>query len=695
MDLDLDGFDDSLSAVLTYRKLALDNLNTLLRLLNLPFPQHRYTPNYPLTIATFVAPDGSFRAVPYVPVDGYTSVPVMFPELFATFQEHLSSEGMAMWALLKASEKKLGEVTCSGMCGDVVIHPVGRTLKQALDEASRGFDGRALHRDAMPYEYEVVGDTSDEGEEMLEVEEILAAEAEEELLAAESEEESSDTEGTPGDPTEVSETTEEVEKSRQQNEVLSAFFKSLLEKKKARAKQTKPPPGAVNESTPPSPPGNICVQGERMSDEKSASYEPYSTPELEPASAALETDTVTLKRSETSGKRKQEGVQQEEGIEMSGRDNFRPTCGISVIDLWPSSGEEEEDEEDGTIDSIILTKKKIASSTIPDPTPPTPVASKIEYTSSGFNQKEPWGLVGREVMAALSERIAVIDLEEEDQEKKEKGERAMEITTGEKYGPLWGILQEKFTVRQETERRNSLNHLTVPAPTEAASTQEPDSRPAYDLPSSPEVYVSVGVGNWHGMSRRGHRRRDKTAGISNPATGSQVMVEQSAGYKAEEEGKQARDDPLQAALAERAWDEETLQRPNLQSKLSEESPEAAERLQAIAKERSRLTKLQLQEEMDRVRSWGSKRPYRPRPSNSGSASSRRGTSLDVVTTKMRQGIEEKKKRASEILAEREKTSRVNVEGDEEISPIEDEQRSIGLWIQQCDYEQRYDGSELI
>ncbi|KAF8533981.1 hypothetical protein BDD12DRAFT_458873 [Trichophaea hybrida] len=688
MDLDLDGFDDSLSAVLTYRKLVLDNLNTLLRLLNLPFPQHRYTPNYPLTIATFVDPNGSFRAVPYVPVDGYTSVPIMFPELFATFQEHWSSEGMAMWALLKASEKKLGEVMCSGMCGDVVIHPVGRTLKQALDEASRGFDGRALHRDAMPYGCEVMGDTSDEGEEMLEVEEeilvaesgeeILAAESEEEILAAESEEESSDTEGTREDPTEVSETTEKVERSRQQNEVLSAFFKSLLAKGKVRPKQTNSPP---------------------------LTSEP--TPELQSTPPVQEIDTMMPKCSETSGKRKQDGGQQE-GIEMSERDNFRPTCGISVIDLWSSSGEEEEEEavidlwsssgEEDEIDekdSITIAKKRISSTATPDPTSPTPVALKIEYTSNSFNQQEPQEYNAREAVAALSKRI-VIDLEEE-------GSEAEEVRTI--YGPLWGIIQDtkENTIRQEAERRNSLNHLTVPVPTEAASTQEPDSRPAYDLPSSPEVYVSVGVGDWygpHGIARRDRRRRDKSASISNPAEVCQVVVEQSIAYKAEEEEEEGvRDESLQHEIAAKRTqddsydDEDALQRPNLQSKHSE-TPEAAEQLQAIAKERSRLTKLQLQEEMDRVRSWGSKRPYRPRPSNSSSTSSRRGTSLDVVITKMRQGIEEKKKCASEILAEREKASSVNVEPDEEVPPIEDEQRSIGLWIQQCDYEQRYDGSEV-
>jgi len=151
----------------------------------------------------------------------------MFPELFAMFQKHLNSPSMAMWALLKASEKKLGEVTYSGVCENVVIHPVGRTLNQALNEAARGFDAAVIQQNSMPYGVEVMADTSGDEEEINYDEEILEKDEEinydEEIL--EDQEELSDEEEK--DTTEIEEHTDgKIENTKQQqNEVLSAFFR--------------------------------------------------------------------------------------------------------------------------------------------------------------------------------------------------------------------------------------------------------------------------------------------------------------------------------------------------------------------------------------------------------------------------------------------------------------------------------------
>jgi hypothetical protein len=106
-----------------------DNINTIFRS---GVVDAKFTPSYPSTITTFVDENGSYRAIPHVPIDGYTCVPVMFPQLIETFETHLSSRAEAMWALLKASEDKVKEVVYLRETEAVVLNPGGRTLKGVL-----------------------------------------------------------------------------------------------------------------------------------------------------------------------------------------------------------------------------------------------------------------------------------------------------------------------------------------------------------------------------------------------------------------------------------------------------------------------------------------------------------------------------------------------------------------------------------
>jgi len=92
----------------------------------------KVTPNHPLTIASFSDSAGSYRAVPYVSVDGCTCVPVMFPQLLDTFDIHLKTPAGAMWVLLKASEAKVKELVYLPPDENPVLNPGGRTLVSAL-----------------------------------------------------------------------------------------------------------------------------------------------------------------------------------------------------------------------------------------------------------------------------------------------------------------------------------------------------------------------------------------------------------------------------------------------------------------------------------------------------------------------------------------------------------------------------------
>jgi hypothetical protein len=154
MTIDWTHYDTAPAAVLLYRKLALgrcdhsfflslsvtwapmdsdhhhsDNINTIFRS---GVVDAKFTPSYPSTITTFVDEKGSYRAIPHVPIDGYTCVPVMFPQLTETFETHLSSRAEAMWALLQASEEKVKEVVHLPETEAVVLNPGGRTLKGVL-----------------------------------------------------------------------------------------------------------------------------------------------------------------------------------------------------------------------------------------------------------------------------------------------------------------------------------------------------------------------------------------------------------------------------------------------------------------------------------------------------------------------------------------------------------------------------------
>jgi hypothetical protein len=95
----------------------------------------KLTPNHPLTIASFSDSAGSYRAVPYVSVDGCTCVPVMFPQLLDTFEIHLKTPAGAMWVLLKASEAKVKELVYLPPDENPVLNPGGRTLKSVLAES--------------------------------------------------------------------------------------------------------------------------------------------------------------------------------------------------------------------------------------------------------------------------------------------------------------------------------------------------------------------------------------------------------------------------------------------------------------------------------------------------------------------------------------------------------------------------------
>jgi len=486
---------------------------------------------------------------------------------------------------------------------------------------------------------------------------------------------------------------------------------------------------------------------ETKSEENLASYKSYPALELEPTPVqeTLRSGTVSFGWPETSGKKKPKPTQRqmkEESIAISEQEIFDPICGTPVTDLSYSS-EDEDSLPDSLPDSIIIEKKRrTAHKSIPDLTPPPPVAPRIDLVPSPFSQKsleEFKKTEGADEYLARMKREREVEEEEERARKDEffkvmtrikkgyeateEGEGAKKRTTEEEDAAPWKIRQKVITNKQEAEQGIFFSPF-VPQE-EAATISEPGHKPASDVPPTPEVYV--GVGDSSGKALWERRRRGKSINTSSPSIVCQVMAERSAAYKAAhlaEEEEQAREAAVQheraaALVILRAWrkaksqraKEEALRKQRskgnlqtyLQSKLEEQTNEAAERLRASkeaeAKERARQdreAKRQLQEEMERVRNWGLKKLNRPRPSDSSSASTshnRRSSSLGDVLSNIRRGIEEKKKRAEEILVEQEKASKVDT--DEAVSPIEDEreaQRQIGLWIQQCKQAQ-LEGSE--
>lgn len=73
--------------------------------------------------------------MPYVPLDGYTSVPLMFPQLAGTFSCRIESPSAAMWVLLKATEQKVAEMVYLRMTEEAALNPGGRTLGGVLGVA--------------------------------------------------------------------------------------------------------------------------------------------------------------------------------------------------------------------------------------------------------------------------------------------------------------------------------------------------------------------------------------------------------------------------------------------------------------------------------------------------------------------------------------------------------------------------------
>ena len=146
--IDWNGYDGSPAAAQLYRKLAvgeilpvryltrlalisftLDNISILLRTLSSGI---NYTANYPITIATFVDREGSYRAVPYVPLDAYTSVPLMFPELAEVFKTRRHNHSECLWSLLKALEKKMSEMVYLAVDEQGTFNSDGNSLKHVL-----------------------------------------------------------------------------------------------------------------------------------------------------------------------------------------------------------------------------------------------------------------------------------------------------------------------------------------------------------------------------------------------------------------------------------------------------------------------------------------------------------------------------------------------------------------------------------